>query len=409
MTQLWRRLLDRLLSPPPAAPAPPFAAREVVALPRTSVAAARNDGAERPRVFDPALRQFGSALRPGDPVFDDAETARRWTTVRRRATDHVLRAIAESAWGDSLVLRGSRLLAAWAGDFAREPGDLDWVVDPPTRGSTDGWSEQMFTGLPIAVLTRPTPEGLWFFGGEVAQDEIWTYERSPGRRFVFPWQADGLPGGAVQVDVAFGQEMVEPSQRQLLPAADGGCVSVRVASPAQSLAWKLQWLTTDNYPQGKDLYDAVLLAERFRLPVAVLERTLRLAGVTTMLTGTAEHFVSQWGRVDWENFQAEVPWVDGERDAWEARLIRALGPTFAEQFGEPVSAGEPALDPAWLTPMAVAVAAKIDAERAFDGLPMLADALEEAGCQDRTLLDHCRSGGPHPRGCWVVEQVLGRR
>jgi hypothetical protein len=45
-------------------------------------------------------------------------------------------------------------------------------------------------------------------------------------------------------------------------------------------------------------------------------------------------------------------------------------------------------------------------ERAFDRLPILADALEEAGCTEAAILDHLRSGGEHYRGCWVVDAVL---
>jgi hypothetical protein len=46
--------------------------------------------------------------------------------------------------------------------------------------------------------------------------------------------------------------------------------------------------------------------------------------------------------------------------------------------------------------------------RAFDTLPVLADALEEAGCTDADVLDHCRGPGPHVRACWVVDLVLGK-
>jgi hypothetical protein len=42
-------------------------------------------------------------------------------------------------------------------------------------------------------------------------------------------------------------------------------------------------------------------------------------------------------------------------------------------------------------------------ERAFDRLPVLADALEDAGCAEAQLLDHCRGAGPHVRGCWVID------
>lgn len=64
-------------------------------------------------------------------------------------------------------------------------------------------------------------------------------------------------------------------------------------------------------------------------------------------------------------------------------------------------------DPVWRTSSAVALARAVYAERAFDRLPILADALEEAGCSDPLVLDHCRGPGPHARGCWVVDAVLG--
>jgi hypothetical protein len=54
------------------------------------------------------------------------------------------------------------------------------------------------------------------------------------------------------------------------------------------------------------------------------------------------------------------------------------------------------------------LAAAIYDERAFDRLPVLADALEDAGCTDAGILGHCRSGGGHVRGCWVVDLVLGK-
>ena len=45
--------------------------------------------------------------------------------------------------------------------------------------------------------------------------------------------------------------------------------------------------------------------------------------------------------------------------------------------------------------------------RAFDRLPLLADALEDAGCTDAAILSHCREPGEHVRGCWVVDLLLG--
>ncbi|HWG41472.1 MAG TPA: hypothetical protein VN688_01715 [Gemmataceae bacterium] len=47
-------------------------------------------------------------------------------------------------------------------------------------------------------------------------------------------------------------------------------------------------------------------------------------------------------------------------------------------------------------------------QRAFDRLPILADALEEAGCTNADILNHCRQPGEHVRGCWVVDLMLGK-
>jgi hypothetical protein len=69
-----------------------------------------------------------------------------------------------------------------------------------------------------------------------------------------------------------------------------------------------------------------------------------------------------------------------------------------------------AIDPRWLTwnyGTVPAVARRIYEERAFHDLPIVADALEDAGCTDADLRSHCRSCGPHVRGCWVVDLLLG--
>jgi hypothetical protein len=47
-------------------------------------------------------------------------------------------------------------------------------------------------------------------------------------------------------------------------------------------------------------------------------------------------------------------------------------------------------------------------ERAFERTPELADALAEPGCTNQDILSHCRGAGPHVRGCWVVDVVLGK-
>jgi hypothetical protein len=71
--------------------------------------------------------------------------------------------------------------------------------------------------------------------------------------------------------------------------------------------------------------------------------------------------------------------------------------------------GSPTPDPAWLTSTVVALARGIYDDRAFDRLPILADALQDAGCDNADVLDHCRTPGPHARGCWVVDMILGKQ
>jgi hypothetical protein len=65
-------------------------------------------------------------------------------------------------------------------------------------------------------------------------------------------------------------------------------------------------------------------------------------------------------------------------------------------------------DPQWRTADVVGLARGIYEDRAFDRLPLLADALMDAGCAEEQLLAHCRSDGPHVRGCWVVDLVLDK-
>ncbi len=84
----------------------------------------------------------------------------------------------------------------------------------------------------------------------------------------------------------------------------------------------------------------------------------------------------------------------------------SLGAILRDVTGNPFCPA--ALDPAWRTTEAVALAKAIYAERAFDRLPILADALEDAGCDREELLRHCRGDGPHVRGCWAVDMVIDR-
>jgi hypothetical protein len=78
-------------------------------------------------------------------------------------------------------------------------------------------------------------------------------------------------------------------------------------------------------------------------------------------------------------------------------------------FGNPFRPSR--LDRAWLAwneRTVQQMAQAIYDERAYDRLPLLADALEDAGCTDAAILDHCRGPGQHVRGCWVVDLLRGQ-
>ena len=66
----------------------------------------------------------------------------------------------------------------------------------------------------------------------------------------------------------------------------------------------------------------------------------------------------------------------------------------------------PALDPSWRTPSVVNLADAIYLSKDFDGMLILGDALEEAGCTSDEVLQHCRGAGPHYRGCWLLDWIL---
>ena len=118
------------------------------------------------------------------------------------------------------------------------------------------------------------------------------------------------------------------------------------------------------------------------------------------------------------------PYIAAERGAayTSYAVASATKPTRRQQAREAESAAQVELlrdlvgnpfrpvvpDPAWLTSDVVALARGIYDERAFDRMPILADALEDAGCADEQVLGHCRGPGPHVRGCWAVDLVLGQ-
>jgi hypothetical protein len=93
----------------------------------------------------------------------------------------------------------------------------------------------------------------------------------------------------------------------------------------------------------------------------------------------------------------------------QAQLEAAMLVLLRDVVGNPFR--DAPISPGWLSwngNFVPQMAQSIYDDRSFDRLPILADALEEAGCTDAVLLGHCRGPGPHVRGCWVVDLLLGK-
>ena len=82
-------------------------------------------------------------------------------------------------------------------------------------------------------------------------------------------------------------------------------------------------------------------------------------------------------------------------------MVRTLHDLFGNPF-RPI-----AFDPRWKTADVAGLARGIYEDRAFERMPLLADALMDAGCADDRVIAHCREPGAHYRGCWVVDAALG--
>jgi hypothetical protein len=104
-----------------------------------------------------------------------------------------------------------------------------------------------------------------------------------------------------------------------------------------------------------------------------------------------------------ENFASIHNSAQAREGMEQASLLRCI-------FGNPFHP-LPRIDNAWLSwneGLATMLASAIYQERAFERMPILADALEEGGCDLNELIDHLRTPSPHSRGCWVLDVLLGK-
>jgi hypothetical protein len=171
-----------------------------------------------------------------------------------------------------------------------------------------------------------------------------------------------------------GEEVSRVSREAREAARHGGAalVALRVAS--------VVWLATTYCRGGAPSHWCMMLYEMCRVD-------------TSCLLAWSEDVESPSGK----------PPFDLTGESWQEYGCRLLRELFGNPF-RPVMT-----DPAWRSwngGALVQLARTIYEEGRFADLPVLADALEDAGCANADVLDHCRRGGEHVRGCWVLDLLL---
>jgi hypothetical protein len=172
----------------------------------------------------------------------------------------------------------------------------------------------------------------------------------------------------------------------------------------------LGWSPNEERPWGQEFAaDRSMMVPRPWLPgdyaLHRAHRAVTCAANTWTLFASGYPFhMSPWPGAyqDHKDYLERCNRLQKVRDAWVADMCRDI-------FGNPFR--PVAVEPHWLAwnyGTIPAIARRIYEERTYHDMPILADALEDAGCADPRILEHCRCGVLHVRGCWVVDLILGK-
>ena len=129
--------------------------------------------------------------------------------------------------------------------------------------------------------------------------------------------------------------------------------------------------------------------------------SVALEGEQLLKEGATREVLSAWSEQSVES---------GRTMGWTAVNFDAILAGILREFVGPIHFRPAGIAPAllrWNGGAIPRLATSVFDERDFERLPILADALEEAGCTDAALLGHLRGPGPHLRGCWAVDLLLG--
>ncbi len=118
-------------------------------------------------------------------------------------------------------------------------------------------------------------------------------------------------------------------------------------------------------------------------------------------------WAKQWAKVEERGIKPGHPDFHGILERAEREELAEQAVLVRDIFGNPFRKVQ--FDKDWLTDTAVSLASQMHESRDFSAMPILADALQDARCENDDILSHCRGPGPHVRGCWVVDLLLGTR
>lgn len=185
-------------------------------------------------------------------------------------------------------------------------------------------------------------------------------------RRVWPWLADVRSRRAVEV----AEELTD------------GSVSLTDWSDAEAAAWHAM------HEGGEGLLDTEDATARLMFHYA---------------SGAAFSAVqADFDRVDASSVAQDAANCASEKDQERRSQACLLRDIFGNPF-RPVT-----FSPAWRIDTALTLARQMYDSREFSAMPIPADALQDAGCDNEDVLNHCRFSDVHVRGCWVVDLVLGK-
>jgi hypothetical protein len=153
--------------------------------------------------------------------------------------------------------------------------------------------------------------------------------------------------------------------------------------------------------KGEEFFTKLEIAERFADGAAVVDE-LRLRW------NSSQGYAPPERARDWASLLVKVLSLtpdpsDGKSPSpWRRVFVHLLRDIFGNPFRSLT------FSPEWRTDTALALARQMYESRDFSAMPILADALQDAGCDNEDILDHCRTEQTHVRGCWVVDLVLGK-